>query len=350
MPYKLLIDSAFKKEFFKSLKNAKHHVELQFMTFDGDSVGLKVSSMLKQLAKRGVNVRVLIDYFADVWVSDMPAWKREVRSEAKITKRMFEDLEKHGVKIKRTNKLGFLMMKILRRNHKKIIIIDDAAFLGGFNISEHNFKWHDFMVKIAGREVGLLLNDFNNTWNGNRYKSSNELLTGRKLFKIYKQCLFNAKREVMITSPYILDKPSVDLFLQVAKKGVKVKVLTLKKNNFLNFRLTKTYLINKMLQRGIEVYYYNRFSHGKCLLIDGKVAIFGSSNFGYGGHMTTEDLCMLSNDAALVKSFKTKLFNKDFKSSLKASYENSNHAMSVASFVFSFFSVGFIKLYSELVK
>ncbi len=347
MPYKLLIDGEFKKEFFKSLKNAKSHVELQFMTFDGDSVGLKVSQILKKLVKRGVRARVLIDYFADIWVSDKPTWKMEVRKEAKRTKKMFEDLEKNGVKIKRTNKLGVLMMKILRRNHKKIVIIDGAAFIGGFNISEHNFEWHDFMVKITGREVGWLLNDFNNTWDGKRYKSNNTILTGRRLFKIYKQCLFNAKREVLITSPYILDKPSVDLFLRVAKKGVKVKVLTLKKNNFLNFRLTKTYLINKMLRHGIEVYYYKRFSHGKCLLVDGTAAIFGSSNFGYQGRMTQEDVCMLSNNAALIKSFETRLFNKDLASSVKAGYESSNH---IGSFMASLLVIAFIRLYSTIIK
>ena len=49
--YKLLIDDEFKNEFYNKLKRAKKHIELQFMTFEGDKTGWSVAKLLIKKAK-----------------------------------------------------------------------------------------------------------------------------------------------------------------------------------------------------------------------------------------------------------------------------------------------------------
>ena len=53
------------------------------------------------------------------------------------------------------------------RNHKKMVVLDDrVAFVGGINIADHNYAWHDFMVKITGPLAADIARDFRSTWAG----------------------------------------------------------------------------------------------------------------------------------------------------------------------------------------
>ena len=47
------------------------------------------------------------------------------------------------------------------RNHKKIFVIDDVGYIGGINISDHNFAWLDFNIAVTDRDtVEALVADF----------------------------------------------------------------------------------------------------------------------------------------------------------------------------------------------
>ena len=55
-----------------------------------------------------------------------------------------------GVAVTFTQPWGPVLFFGLSRNHKKIYVVDDRAYLGGINISDHNFAWRDFMVAHRG--------------------------------------------------------------------------------------------------------------------------------------------------------------------------------------------------------
>lgn len=50
------------------------------------------------------------------------------------------------------NPLGFLLWNYPPRNHKKIVVIDNTVYVGGLNFSDHNFSWHDMMVRFHSKK------------------------------------------------------------------------------------------------------------------------------------------------------------------------------------------------------
>ena len=78
---KLLISDNFWADLYHRLDNCKKEVCMQFMTFEGDATGLKLADKLIALSKKGVKVRVIIDCFTDIYVSDTLYTKPEVKEE-----------------------------------------------------------------------------------------------------------------------------------------------------------------------------------------------------------------------------------------------------------------------------
>src|SRR5438046_7009580 len=94
-------------------------------------------------------------------------------------------LKAAGVAIKFTNPFGASPRKLLSRNHKKLIVIDEsAAYIGGINFSEHNASWHDMMLRIEDEAVaGFLRQDFLATWDG-RDRVAKGQFAGLDLFTV----------------------------------------------------------------------------------------------------------------------------------------------------------------------
>src|SRR5262249_42223739 len=139
---------------------------------EGDSVGKKLSEAL--LSSPAPDKRILADSFTRVVINDRfryaPAnlFDDSVRHEARETARMTEQLQAAGTAIKFTNPYRPTPRKLLSRNHKKLIVIDDeTAYIGGINFSEHNAAWHDMMLRITdAKAVAFLKRDFLSTWGG----------------------------------------------------------------------------------------------------------------------------------------------------------------------------------------
>ena len=111
--------------------------------------------MLLECADRGVEVRLTVDHYSDVVLSDFhPLLVHrlpEMRQERVRTHALFDRLRDHSVGVRRTAPPGALGRYLLFRDHKKLVILDDrVAFVGGINVSDHNFDWHDLMVRIEG--------------------------------------------------------------------------------------------------------------------------------------------------------------------------------------------------------
>jgi len=165
------------------------------------------------------------------------------------------------------------------RNHKKIIVVDNVAYLGGVNISDHNFEWFDFMIKITNKKaVDAIVHDFCNTWNGkDRPLHEANIYTNKFLEHKYKELIRNAKEEIIISSPYVLD---MSLIHQFQHKPVRRVVITSKEGNWGLLNYLSRYITDKLSRMGVEIYHYKRFSHAKFLLVDRKKLLVGSSNFG----------------------------------------------------------------------
>ena len=291
----ILVDSApFWKALRADLAEAREYAYLQTYSFDGDSVGTALTEAL--LAARVGDRRLLIDSYTRANQSDrwIPApgylFDRELREEVRNTRRLVAALRSGGAGVRFGRPFGFMGHRVLRRDHKKLMLFDDrVAYLGGINFSEHNFEWHDFMIRIEDAEVvRFLKRDFVCSWDGRSERSSRRFSTlgldlhtlpgrgNREAFAGLVSRIANAERSIQVVSPY-LGPPFTRHLAAAAARGVKVQVVNPLENNL---GYLQRYLFAEAARSGFELHLFeDRMIHMKCMLIDDSVLVTGSSNF-----------------------------------------------------------------------
>ena len=290
----------------QALRTAERRVLIQVMTFDGDASGLAVADLLIDAAHRGVDVRLLVDCFALRYVSDMPATDPSVRAEAAETEAMFERLRAAGVAVTFTQPFGPVLLFGLSRNHKKLYVVDDHAFLGGINISDHNFAWRDFMVRVEDpAAVETLAEDFACTQRGDRRSVKGAVVTNTEIEPVFNDVINSATRSVVLASPYSLDIGVARLFEQA--QAPDKTVITAARNNFKWLRASDPYLWNRLLRAGVKLHTYPDFFHARFLVADDDRLLVGSSNFSRQSFRCNQEVCLLISDTGFISDFKARM-------------------------------------------
>ena len=307
--FTLLQTPQFVAELHRVLERARHRILIQLMTFDGDRSGQDIADRLLEAAARGVKVELLVDCFALRFVSDQPVGRRQVRAEADATTGMYQRLRDGGVDLTFTQPNGKGNLYALARNHKKLFVIDDYAYLGGINVSDHNFSWHDFMIRIDDEEIlHAVVEDFEFTRAGGRRSVNEAIITNGEVEGVFNNLVLNATESIELASPYAID---VGLTQILAKATAKKKtVLATKRNNFLVYRAMSPYLKWRLRRAGVSLSAYTNFSHSKFLLVDDNQLLVGSSNFGRHSFWCNQEICLLITDAEFIKTFRAVLMEQ----------------------------------------
>jgi cardiolipin synthase len=306
MKYEILIDEEFREDFYKRIDRAQHRIWLQFMTFEGDQAGLSLSERLIAAQKRGVDVKVVVDYYTDYFVSDTFYKNKLVRDEVKATQKMFQRLKEARVTLLRTRPYGPFLIYFASRNHKKLIIIDNICYLGGINISDHNYSWHDMMVRFEDPEIiKTVVKDYEATLRGERIiLNENSIISNEAIKKKFLTILRDAQKEIIISSPYFINWA---LIKRAQKQDLKIKFLTVKDNNYSIINFLTRFIFPIYLWLNIEIYFYNRFSHAKFIIVDQKKVLLGSSNFCLSDLPYPQDIGICLEDEKFSKEFYEKL-------------------------------------------
>lgn len=295
--FRLLVGAeAFVHEFAACIPHCQKNLYVQFSTFEGDASGQAFADLLIDRAKNGVDVRVLLDCYSEVILSDTYPFllhkQFQVQQERARTHQLLETMKAHGIQIQRTAPPGFLGMYMLYRDHKKMIVMDDhTAFVGGINISDHNYAWHDFMVKIEGRLVHELTTDFCSTWLGrttpfnspvpNQDFILNQCAGRYPIFDEILAMINRSKECIVIESPYLLGDKMENALLEAALRGVKVKIIMPYHSNKWIYRFWVRTLRRHLAHPNITIYGYrdsHDMTHAKLVLVDNRWATFGSLN------------------------------------------------------------------------
>ena len=148
---KLLINGEEKfPEVLEALRNAKHHIHIEYYIYEHDEIGKQVNNILIQKAKEGVQVRFIYDDFGS----------------PNINKKTEHEMRDAGIEIYPFQKVLFYLLanRLNYRNHRKIIVIDgQTAFTGGINVSDKYINnkpgklfWRDTHLRIDGPGVFYL--------------------------------------------------------------------------------------------------------------------------------------------------------------------------------------------------
>ncbi|MCM2324871.1 MAG: phospholipase D-like domain-containing protein [Candidatus Woesearchaeota archaeon] len=327
--YSLLVNS---QDFFSRLKSrlrlSKNEILMQFLTFEADSPGIELAEILIKKAKEGVNVKILIDKFNDYMINDNfilspKSIFKGYYKEYFETQRLFKRLMDSGIELKRT---GNTVIPVLFSNHKKIIIIDDYAYLGGFNISEHNFSWHDFMFEIRGDIVAAIRKDFVMTWNGKEKTYSltrgmDTLLSdipkkSSMIYNLLVDSITKAKKQIFIESPYFSGRKLIRLLKLKAAGGAKVILIMPYNNNRLYYRPLTRYYSRYM--KNIELRFYRcseGMTHAKIILVDDTL-FFGSSNLAEQSSLLCKEIMIMTRNRSAVSQARKKIIEQDIADSI----------------------------------
>jgi cardiolipin synthase A/B len=321
----LLVDfKQFWSRLSADIRSAQRSVFVQTFAFEGDAVGKQLSAAL--LSSSAPDRRILADSFTRVVLSDRfrysPAnlFDRELRSEARATAEMFREIKRAGVELKFTNAYGATPRRLLSRNHKKLIVIDNAtAYFGGINFSEHNAAWHDMMLRTDDADaVAFLREDFLSTWTGRDQIARREFdglelftldgRTNRAVFQRVLDLIDAARQTIFVESPYITF-PFYERLRETARRGVDVKVVTPEQNNWSYFA---KYARVESARSQIDLrLYQGGMSHLKAMLIDDEFLIAGSSNFDYLSYRLYQEVVGVITAPEVIAEFRERVMLPD---------------------------------------
>lgn len=301
------------------IRNAKHHIHLQYYIIERDRAGRMLRDALLERARAGVKVRLLYD---DVG-------SRSVR------KKFFDELIAAGGEVYPFLHVQFprFTSKVNYRNHRKEVIIDGTiGYIGGMNIADRYLygselgPWRDTHFRIEGGGVTGLQAAFLSDWfattrhhvEGREYFTATEikseqnvmqLLSGgpfgkwRVLLQAVSMAVMRARRRIWIETPYFLPSETLNNALQTAAlAGVDVRLILPLQSDSRVVDLAIHSYIDDMMRSGVKIYFYMAgFLHSKLALIDDELAVFGSSNMDFRSFEHNFEINAFAYDPALVK-------------------------------------------------
>ncbi len=333
MKLELLIGS---KQFWDRLKpeilNARKRVYIQTLSFEGDSVGLDMAQTM--IRSDAVDRRIVVDHYSNHIINDrfiyFPGNKgdKELWAEVASTRQMITNLNQNGVQAVFVNPFGWLYCHIPRRNHKKIIVVDDnICYIGGINFSDHNFTWHDMMVRIEDpRVTEFLAGDFLLSCEQKHFGGELEVENMRvisfdgknntRLFAPLMDKIEYAQKSIVIHSPYLC-QPFTGLLRKASERGVSITVFSPLNNNKIQLQ---EYIQWESRRSGWDLYLYrDEMLHLKSMLIDDTYLVLGSCNFDYFSRYFEQETIAIITDEVLIGDFKDRVIEKDISRSVKYS-------------------------------
>lgn len=326
---RFLIDSEeFWRSFAQDIRSARKKIYIQTLSFEGDEAGAPIADALT--ASAAPDRRLLVDAFTKVVQNDRfiytRFWDAELRAEFVRTDAVIDDMRAAGIAVRFSNPLGFLLQRFHARNHKKIIVVDDAiSYIGGLNLTAHNFAWHDLMLRIESPQVAAFLSDdFLASWRGENILRSVQApgieihaadgWANPKVFDRVFELLDSAQQRVFIESPYITP-PFFEKLEQVRQRGVEVVLVSPGANNV---PPVQHYVAWECARRGIALWHYQgRMSHLKAMLIDDRWLIVGSSNFDTLSYKLYQEIVAIVTDRDAIAEFQTRVVEPDLSQSIQ---------------------------------
>ena len=312
----------------RAVAAARHEVWLATYIFHSDPAATQVAQALCDAARRGVQVKVVIDGFGSR--ATLPAM-REMLCAAGVGVAVFRPIHRWW---------NWLQPGQLRRLHQKLCVVDgEVAFVGGINIIDDRLDlghgWGDeprldFAVELRGPVVAPVEQAGRAVWSrahlGQDFRGEfmslarhaepmaharrllkrlkmpsakavkgtladlppvraafvlrDNLRRRRTIERSYIAAMRKARARIDLASPYFYPGGGFRAALrQAAKRGVEVRLLLQGKLDYRIAGLAARTLYDELLAAGVRIFEYTpAFLHAKVALVDDEWATVGSSN------------------------------------------------------------------------
>lgn len=322
----------------EAIKNAKHHIHLQYYIFEDDPIGRQVQQALIERAKHGVEIRVLYD--------DVGSWS--------TPKSFFEEMRDVGIAARAFMRVRFpgVASRINHRNHRKQVVIDGKiGFIGGMNLALRYMNggdyphWRDTHMEIRGEAVHGLQTSFLIDWYTvdmsllvhddyfpelvDSTQAQNEELQSKGIMQIVTsnplqniqeihqgivQMIHLASSHILLQTPYFLPSDTLLNAIETASlSGVDVQIMLPKVGDSMITQYATQSYIDKLLDAGVKVWLYDDgFLHSKALTFDDSYATVGSTNLDYRSFDHNFEVNAMIYDASLARDLRIQ-FEEDIK-------------------------------------
>ncbi|MDT2046740.1 cardiolipin synthase [Bacillus sp. 1780r2a1] len=319
---------------FTDMKEAESYIYLQFFIFRDDPISMKFIELLKEKAKRGVDVKFSVDRFGGKDISSS----------------LIKEMQESGIEFAFSRPLQFphLFYSLNHRNHRKLVAIDGhTSYIGGFNIGEeylgNNEKlgyWRDYHLRIQGNGTYEIEKQFLKDWEedtgdakspnplnrtvSSKNQSAYQLVfaTGETLENQVLDLIKQAKHELIIATPYFIPSDTImDAFKNAKKRGVTITLIVPDHTDAWFTKPPSYPKIEELFNDGAAVYLYTKgFFHGKVMIIDDKVASVSTANWDPRSFYLNDEASCLVYDQHFIEQVKKEL-KQDMKDSRKITRE-----------------------------
>ena len=296
------LGDAMYPDMLTDLRAAKKTIYLEYFIIEPGEMWQSIVDILAQKVREGLDVRVMYDDLGSISTFNF--------SNALA-------LEKLGIRCATFNPLLALKGTANYRDHRKMLIVDDAvAYSGGVNLAdryinrEHPYgHWKDTGFRLTGAPVRSFTHMFLTFWNAfslqkeepmpmppaaaaaepaaqdgwvlSYYDSPlNSEATSNRL---YIDLLSQATDYAWFFTPYLmLGDDLLDAMLAAAQRGVDVRIIMPGiPDKKLIFRMSRSFY-QVLLTGGVKIYEYTPgFIHAKNFVVDGRFATVGTVNLDY---------------------------------------------------------------------
>jgi len=308
----------------KDIQAATNRVWMETYIFHHDTGASSIADALMEKAKQGLDVRLHYDAIGS----------------AATPTAFFARMQAAGVKLHAFHSVlegvrRFDLLAILnRRNHRKLLVIDDTVgYFGGMNIIDNapantppgtpnpdaaklpaSAGWRDVHIRLQGPAQAELAESFNRSWcrakgekvprkprrlvkaqlrsacrlNGGHSQESIHFFDSggvqnraSRAARIYTRLIRGARRQITLSMAYFIPVGApLRALLAARKRQVRVQVVVPGISDVKIVQRATTYLYSQLIKRGFRIYERRgRMLHSKMMVIDGLYSVVGSANF-----------------------------------------------------------------------
>ena len=331
----LLIDGdRFFGRLQQAIAEATNRISINVFIFDRDDVAVGMADQLKRRSAE-LPVKVILDRMASLAAGlSSPASP------------MPDDFVPPGSIIKYLRKDSQVQVRPFLNpwfsaDHTKVFMVDgNRAWVGGMNLGrEYRYDWHDLMFELRGPVVGSLENEFKRDWahagllgdlafvaaaaaqpKGAKAAVTDHWIKVRRLptrtaWKPFNTAVQAAIRKaqnyIYVENPYLFDKRIITGLVQARKRGLDVRAVLPRVNDFKAGGRGNLVTANYLRQHGVRVYFYPGMTHVKAMLVD-DWACLGSGNLSHLSLRLSQEQNIATSDPAFAAKLKKDLFAEDF--------------------------------------
>ncbi|WP_434591227.1 phospholipase D-like domain-containing protein [Brevibacterium sp. 1718] len=276
------------EDMLDAIGSARESILMETFIWKNDEVGQRFINAFNAASARGVEIHLIYDGFANLSVPI--SFYRQLSEQIRVlrlptvARRFWRGPLRHS---------GF--------NHSKILVIDDdVAFVGGFNIgSLYARHWRDTHLRSVGpgtwglrQTIAEVWNEFHDTgeqiawvppaaWESKLRVSANlPIHLVYPIRSMYLNAFARARKRIWLTTPYFIpDQQLLRSLVEAAERGVDVRVMVPRESNHILGDWLSRGFFEQMINSKVTVLLYTAsMIHSKVATVDGEWSTVGTAN------------------------------------------------------------------------